>query len=300
MTMMLRPRVRYDPRQIYKIHADHATGMTASQIAAKHDLPAVIVNSFLRSSLKTCALPSPYDLQRNTVPANAAAQVYWLGYIAATGRVFVHNNPATLLLSIHRDDAAHVGKLLADLVIGHARCEFADSSLDGRQAYVRDRGLVDILIQWGIFAPLEDDLVPLELIPLKLVPDFVRGYLEGSRHSPPFGGDRPAARSFGPTRSLTLVGCRPLVEGLGRLLQSACGTAAGTVSSLGRLGLSRVAFSPKDSTEILGQAYRCPTRTSPRTIKFTERFTNLADRPWRSSARREPIRQVPEAIPVRH
>jgi hypothetical protein len=285
-----RPRIRYDPRQIYKIHADHATGMSTSQIAAKHDLPTLVVSSFLRSSLKTCALPSPYDLRTGAAAANAAAQIYWLGYIAATGRVFHHNNPPTLLLSIHRDDAGHIAMLLADLVIGHARHEFADSSLDGRQAYVRDRGLVDILSHWGISAPLEDDQVPLELIPAAVVPDFVRGYLEGSRYSPPFGGNLPAVRSFGPTRSLTLVGCRSLVEGLGRLLRSTYGTAAGTVSPLGRLGLSQVSFSPKDSVAILQQAYHQPTRTSPRTVKFTEQFANLASRSRRNSVRGEPGR----------
>ena len=291
---MFKPRVRHDPRQIYKIHADHATGMTTSQIAAKHDLPAVTVHSFLRSSVKTCTLPSPYDLRETALPANAAAQIYWLGYIAASGRVFGQNNPATLVLAIHPDDAAHIRMLLDDLVVGHPRCEFADSSLDGRQAYVRDRGLVDILIQWGISAPLEDDLVPLEFIPPKLILDFVRGYLEGSRHSPPFGGNRRATRSFGSTRSLTLVGCRSLVEGLSRVLQSVCGTAAGTVSPLGRRGLSQVAFSPEDSTEILEQAYRYPTRTSPRTAKFTERFAKAEGRRRQTSSKRQLPRQAPE------
>ncbi|MBI3998112.1 MAG: hypothetical protein HY355_03690 [Armatimonadetes bacterium] len=297
MRILFRPPVRHDPRQIYNIHADRATGMTALQIAAKHDLPAVTVLGFLRSSEKTCGLPSPYGFRGVVRPVNAAAQIYWLGYIAASGRVFERNNPATLVLAIHTDDAGHIRLLLDDLVIGHPWCEFADSSLDGHQAYVRDRALVDILIQWGISAALEDDSIPIEFIPSELIPDFVRGYLEGSRHGPPFGGGRRGTRSSRSVRSLTLVGSRSLVEGLSRVLQSVFGTAAGTVSPFGRLGLSQVAFSPEDSAEILKQAYRSPMRTSPRAAKFVERFANPEGRRRRSSSKRRPIWQAPGEVP---
>ncbi len=277
--MFPRPRPRYDPKTIYRIHADREAGNSAADIAVKHDLPAITVQGFLRSSGKTCALLSPYELRGAELPPNAAVQVYWLGYIAASGRVFGQNNLSTLILAIHPDDAPHIQTLLADLVIGHPRCEFAESSLDGRQAYVRDRSLAEVLLQWGVGAAAEDGSIPIEFIPPALWPDFIRGYLEGSRRCPPFGGQGTRApRVPGVPRTLTLVGNRPLVEGLSRELQSACGITGGAVAPSGGGGLSQVTFSPSDTTRILEAAYRSPSRTSPRAAKFVKKFLRPAGR----------------------
>lgn len=284
--MFPRPRPRYDPKTIYRIHADREAGKSAADIAVKHDLPAITVQGFLRSSGKTCALLSPYDLRGAELPPNAAVQVYWLGYIAASGRVFGQNNLSTLILAIHPDDAPHIQTLLADLVIGHPRCEFADSSLDGRQAYVRDRSLAEVLLQWGVGAAAEDGSIPIEFIPPALWPDFIRGYLEGSRRCPPFGGQGARApRVPGVPRTLTLVGNRPLVEGLSRELQSACGITGGAVAPSGGGGLSQVAFSPSDTTKILEAAYRSPSRTSPRAAKFVKQFARPQGRRRRSPSK---------------
>ena len=273
--MFPRPRPRYDPKTIYRIHADREAGKSAADIAVKHDLPAVTVQGFLRSSGKTCALLSPYELRGADLPPNAAVQVYWLGYIAASGRVFGQNNLSTLILAIHPDDVAHIQTLLADLVIGHPRCEFAESSLDGRQAYVRDRSLAEVLLQWGIGTSTEDGSIPIEFIPSALWPDFVRGYLEGSRRCPPFGGKGARApRVPGVPRTLMLVGTQPLVEGLSRELQAACGITRGTVAPSGSGGLSQITFSPSDTTRILETAYSSPTRTSPRAAKFVKQFAH--------------------------
>lgn len=268
--MFPRPRPRYDPKTIYRIHADREAGKSAADIAVKHDLPAVTVQGFLRSSGKNCALLSPYELRGAELPPNAAVQIYWLGYIAASGRVFGQNNLSTLILAIHPDDAPHIQTLLADLVIGHPRCEFAESSLDGRQAYVRDRALAEVLLQWGIGTSAEDGSIPIEYIPSALWPDFVRGYLEGSRRCPPFGGQGTRAPRV--PRTLTLVGTKPLVEGLTRELQSACRITGGTVAPAGGGGLSQVTFSPADTTKILETVYNSPTRTSPRAAKFVKLF----------------------------
>jgi hypothetical protein len=284
--MFPRPRPRYDPKTIYRIHADREAGTSAADIAVKHDLPAVTVQGFLRSSGKTCALLSPYELRGAELPPNAAVQIYWLGYIAASGRVFGQNNLSTLILAIHPDDVAHIQTLLADLVIGHPRCEFAESSLDGRQAYVRDRSLAEVLLQWGIGTSTEDGSIPIEFIPSALWPDFVRGYLEGSRRCPPFGGQGTRApRVPGVPRTLTLVGNKPLVEGLSRELQSACGITGGTVAPSGAGGLSQVTFSPSDTTRILQTAYRSPTRTSPRAAKFVKQFAHPEGRRRRNPSK---------------
>lgn len=271
--MFPRPRPRYDPKTIYRIHADHEAGKSAADIAVKHDLPAVTVQGFLRSSGRTCALLSPFDLRAAHLPPNAAVQIYWLGYIAASGRVSGQNNLSTVILAIHPDDAQHVQTLLADLIVGHPRCEFAESSLDGRQAYIRDRSLAEVLLQWGVGTSAEEGAIPLEFIPPALWPDFVRGYLEGSRRCQPFGdpGQR-GARVPGVPRTLTLVGNKPLMEGLcGELLQ-ACGITGGIVKPSGGGGLSQVTFSPADTTRILQAAYRNPERSSPRAAKLVKRF----------------------------
>ena len=289
MRLSSKTRPRHDPRKIYDIHADRAAGLTPSEIAAKHDLPATTIQGFLRSTAQACALLSPYDLQRNALPANAAVQVYWLGFIAASGRVFGQNNLSTLVLAIHPDDAAHIQTLLQDLIIGHATCEFADSSLDGRQVYVRDRQLAERLLQWGISAMPAEGSIPLEFIPRSLVSDFVRGYLEGSRHSPPFGGVRRRVPSPRSMRALALVGHMPLIEGLSRLLQSVCGIGRGAVAPFGRTGLTQVTFSSGDSARILEYVYRNPVRTMPRAASLAERFVQQdGPRPRRASRNQAP------------
>jgi len=83
---------RQDPKKIYEIHADRAGGLTVLEIATKHNLPATTVLGFLRSSVSTCALVSPYDFERRDLTPLAPLHVYWLGYIAATGRVLGQNN----------------------------------------------------------------------------------------------------------------------------------------------------------------------------------------------------------------
>ena len=273
MRLSARTLPRHDPKTIYAIHADRAAGLSLPEIAAKHNLPATTVLGFLRSSASTCTLVSPYDFRQSASAPSAPVHAYWLGFIAASGRVFGQNNLCTLVLAIHPDDAPHVHMLLADLVVGRATCEFADSSLNGRQAYVRDRQLAEMLLQWGIASTPEESFVPLEFIPNALLADFVRGYLEGSRHTPPFGGSRtqaPSARSLG---SLSLVGPALLVNQLSRVLQSACGASGGVVTPFARPGLMQIVFPAQASAKILEYAYRRPIRTGPRAAKFASRFS---------------------------
>src|SRR3990172_562765 len=273
---------RQDPKKIYEIHADRAGGLTVLEIATKHNLPATTVLGFLRSSVSTCALVSPYDFERRDLTPLAPLHVYWLGYIAATGRVLGQNNFCTLILAIHPDDTPHVQTLLADLVVGRTTCEFAESSLSGRQAYVRDRQLAEMLLQWGIASTPHENSVPLEFIPAALLPDFVRGYLEGSRLSPPFGGTRRQAPSPRVLSSLSLVGPAPLITQLKRALQSACRAYGGVISAFNGGNLAQVVFPPEAGRRILEYAYRRPTRTGPRAVKFVSRFSASIPRSRRS------------------
>ncbi|MGQ0550528.1 MAG: hypothetical protein ACT4PY_12770 [Armatimonadota bacterium] len=272
MRLSSKIRPRQDPKKIYDIHADQAAGLSSSEIAAKHDLPAAMVMGFLRSNGETCTLVSPYSIRREPRPTTASVQVYWLGFIAASGRVFGQNHLTTLVLEIHPEDAPHVQTLVQDLMVGHVTCEFADSSLYGRQAYVRDRQLAESLLQWGISAASQDGSIPIEFIPEDLMADFVRGYLEGSRHSPPFGGLRHEAPSPRSRRSLTLVGPAPLVDGLKRVLQSVCGARGGAARPFGTLGLEQVVFPAEDGVRVLEYAYRRPIRSMPRAARFVDWF----------------------------
>jgi hypothetical protein len=265
--------LRQPPRRIYEIHADRASGLSVPEIAAKHNLSATAVLGFLRSSVNTCALANPYEFRRRAPGPLAGPHAYWLGYIAASGRVLGQNNYATLVLAIHPDDTPHIQTLLSDLVVGRTTCEFANSSLSGRQVYVRDRPLAETLMQWGIAATLDESCVPLEFVPTPLLPHFVRGYLEGSRLSPPFGGTRrepPSPRTRG---ALSLVGSAPQIAQLKQALQQACRAYGGVITALEPGGLARVVFPARSGGRILEYAYRRPTRTGPRATKFVSRFS---------------------------
>jgi hypothetical protein len=265
-----RPAPRWDPKTIFAVHADHADGLSPSEIATKRDLPLLTVQAFLRPSEQTCRLASPYRFRRGRLPDNAAIQAYWLGYIAATGRVCGQQAFTTLVLSIHRDDERHVETLAADLVVGHARVEFVDSSLDGRQAYIRDRALGEVLTQWGLAATREALDVPLEYLPPAVLPDFARGYLEGSRLERPFGG-----RASGPRRApvrLALAGPTALIRALAAGLQAACGVRAAAVTPSRESDMARAVFSRADSAKVMARLYHRPVRSSPRAAPLAARF----------------------------
>ncbi|OFX27588.1 MAG: hypothetical protein A2Z07_05515 [Armatimonadetes bacterium RBG_16_67_12] len=270
--------IRHDPKKIYAIHVDRAAGLSADEIAAKHSLSTLTVHSFLRATDQASPLASPYGFKRGTLPPNAAVQMYWLGYIAACGRVLGQNSYSTVVLAIHPDDEAHVQTLMSDLVVGHARVEFADSNLDGRQAYLRDRQLAEVLRQWGVSAVVAEGSVPLEFVPPACIPDFVRGYLEGSRLSPPFGGKGARAPSPRPARALTFVGQATFIAELDRALRSACGVRAGQAEPSGASGMARITYSLEEGERILACAYGRPGRTGPRAAKFVARFEHQRHR----------------------
>ncbi|MBI3998660.1 MAG: hypothetical protein HY355_06465 [Armatimonadetes bacterium] len=271
MRLTSRTRPRHDPRTIYEIHADRASGMTAAEIAEKRSLPAMTVVGMLRRAVETCTLRSPYEFHQAARSAMGAVHVYWLGFIAACGRV-LGTSQLSLVMAIHPQDAEHIQLLLQDLIIGHARLEFADSNLHGRQAYVRDTHLAEMLLQWGISATPDEGSVPVEFIPQALVPDFVRGYLEGSRYSSPFGGQGRQLPSPRGLRSLVLVGPAALLGGLNRALQATCGVAEGVLKPFEQFGLSQLVFSSGDGVKILKKAYARPIRSLPRAAKFVAQF----------------------------
>ncbi|OLC28866.1 MAG: hypothetical protein AUH31_07975 [Armatimonadetes bacterium 13_1_40CM_64_14] len=93
-------------------------------------------------------LLNPFHLRKSTVRAQGATQLYWLGYIAASGRVFLQGAAPTLVLTVDRRDVNHVLTLVEDLCAGHPTCEWCESNHDGLQAYIRDRELTQMLAEY--------------------------------------------------------------------------------------------------------------------------------------------------------
>ncbi|MDR7556530.1 MAG: hypothetical protein QN157_13105 [Armatimonadota bacterium] len=262
-----------DPRTIVALYADRAAGLSAEEIAAKHNLPAPTVYRYLRSLHQPCGLRRPYDYRTAPPPDDAPVQIYWLGYVTACGRVVGQGNAATVVLAIHPHDEPHVQAMVADLVRGHPRVEFADSSLEGRQAYVRDPALAEVLSQWGLTGTLAAASVTLDYVPAALAFDFVRGYLEGSRRAPPFGGLRVLPSPPGRTTGLAMVGPLPLADSLRRVL-GACGVGTGRLEPARASGLVILSFPPTAGAAILARAYARPVRSSPRAARFVARFAS--------------------------
>lgn len=265
------------------MQATRAGGLTVAEIAAKYNLPVPTVLQLLRAPSQSCALRAPYEFRQGALPARAPAQIYWLGYIAASGRISGENARGTLVLAIHPDDGTHIQTLLSDLIDGYANCEFVDSSLSGRQAYIRNPELARVLTQWGIGSTADQSSIPLEFVPTALMPDFLRGYIEGA----PSRGATLSSRLRG---SLALSGAPAFVEGLAASLKGLCGTA-GAIGEPGPNGLARLTYSARDSKRLLEFAYRTPARTSPRAAPlvtyFARRRAGRAPAPGGRPAKRD-------------
>jgi hypothetical protein len=257
---------------ICDVHMAHASGKSHAEIAAKFELSTIAVQALIRAEGQPSGLLTPYGFRRGPLPQNAAVQMYWLGYIAATGRVFCHGSLWTLVLAIHPMDEPHVHLMLKDLVLGHARVEFADSNRDGRQAYVRDRQLAEVLLHWGIAAEPGEGSVALEFVPTAFIPDFVRGYLEGSRTSPPFGGNQQRAPTPRSLRALSFVGPASLLTDLGRAMHGAFGIRVDEPLPARAPRAAQITLSRTESTKVLSSAYREPVRTGPRAAAFAAWF----------------------------
>lgn len=244
----MRPEPRHDPRLIYAVHASRAEGLSVAEVAARHGLPLPVVLGFLRAPAASCALLSPFEFRKAPRTAATARHVYWLGFIAACGRLFGQSHRGVLVLAIPPDGGSQVEAMLAELVVGHTVCEFADSSLSGYQAYVRNPALVAVLRQWGLADAAEVGSLPLEYIPADLLPDFVRGYLDGGAGAAWLRGRTPARDAD----RVTLTGHPRLIEDLQAALKAACGIVGGTlIRGGGEQSLARLRLSKRDSAHLL-------------------------------------------------
>lgn len=254
---------RRDPYQLFKIHTDFAAGLDAQSIAQKHGLPVPAVLQIVRDRRGETGLVNPFQLAQDSARGGSANQLYWLGYIAACGRLFPQGPAPTLVLDLDTRDVDHIKVLVEDMCAGRPSVELCKSSQNGLQAYVRDRELGQLLSQWGV--PGDDPTegsVPISLIPGSLLPHFLRGYLEGSRQTPPFGGQSTPA-SLPAVRTVVIVGPEEFVSPLGSALRRHLGLAV--PATTGRRDRQRVlTYRGRAARQIVQYAYHNPTRSLPR------------------------------------
>ncbi|TMI73798.1 MAG: hypothetical protein E6H05_09040 [Bacillati bacterium ANGP1] len=265
MTPTRRPP-RRDPYQLFHIQSDFAAGLAPHQIAAKHGLPLPAVLRIIRRR-KDERLLNPFNLRQGAVRSRGATQLYWVGYIAAAGRLFLQGSVPTLVLTVDRRDTDHVTTMIDDLCTGHPTCEWCESSRDGLQAYVRDRELAQMLAEWGApGADPSEGSVPVALIPSSLLSHFVRGYLEGGRGMPPFGR-RHVPLSHSAVRHIALEGPKEFLAGLNAALSKHAGTSAGDIRAR-RNGLAILTYRGRAAARIVQFAYRGAERSLPRTASL--------------------------------
>lgn len=254
---------RRDPYQLFRIQTDFAAGLSPLDIATKHGLPLIVVTRAVRRRANT-RLPNPFHLRTEASNGTGAIQLYWLGFIAAAGRLFQQGATPALVLTVDGRDVDHVRVLIEDLCAGHPSCEWCESNLDGLQAYIRDRDLAQMLAEWGApGATLEDGSIPVELVPRRLLSHFVRGYLEGSRGLPPFGGGTSPA-SVAAVRRVRMSGPAPFITTLRTALRRLAGKDAATLVNR-RDGRVVLTYNGRAAQRIVEFAYRGATRTLART-----------------------------------
>ncbi len=250
---------RRDPYQLFSIHADFAAGLPPAAIAAKHGLPLSAVAAILRRRADD-RLPTPFHLRQHARRGRGAVQLYWVGYIAACGRLFQQGPVPTLVLTVDPRDTAHVATLVEDLCAGHPTCEWCRSSRDGLQAYIRDRDLGRMLADWGIPDDPTDGSVPVALVPPGLLDHFVRGYLEGGGRVS--AGRRPA---------VSLTGPEQFASDLRRALARHAGVNGGQVR-VRRDGTHELTYTGPAARRLLQFAYQDPVRSLPRARRARQAY----------------------------
>jgi hypothetical protein len=261
-----RPSPRRDPVLLYRIQSDHAAGLAPAQIAEKHSLPVYTVTQALRRDSRPRALPDPYGLAQRRPDHRDATLLYWVGYVAACGAVYDGAMP-TLVLDVDERDITHIDALLADLCEGRPGCEFCQSSTRGLQAYIRDRDLGRLLLRWGIPGDDRSVSVPIAFIPSPLLPHFVRGYLEGSRGTPPFG-TRTTPTNAAAVSKVVFEGAPAFLEALRKALRPHA-EAPGTLL-VRRSGAAVLTYTGRPALRILRFAYRDAARSLPRADRLRQ------------------------------
>jgi hypothetical protein len=279
------PGVIPDAEEIFRMHEERDAGLSPSQIGARHELSGMVIQQFLRPRTNT-TLPTPFELTKEPSRPYLGVPLYWLGFIAASGRAY-HRTPShPLVLTVDAADLEHVRTMVADLLRTHPTYEFCLSSRDGHQAYIRERDLGEAVTHWGLTTDPREAAPPVDYIPAALLPHFVRGLIEGQITYPPFGGrTRVSAHPSPRVRRVIIPGSLRFLEALRRRLREASPAIDGEVTPAGAAAL--LSFSGAAALALLRYAYADPVRCSPR-----------ADRLVRAFGPTQPAQSVPPTSPA--
>lgn len=269
---MRAPEAVPDAFEILAIHKERAEGLSPNQIGARHEISGVVVQQFLRPRTNT-TLPTPFELTRTPQGQLPPIPMYWLGFIAASGRAANRTSGRPLVLSVDTRDEEHVRTMVRDLLRVPAAHEFCYSSHGGHQAYIRERDLGEAVTHWGLTTDPREGVLPVDHIPAAALPHFVRGLIEGQVHHPPFGGRGPAAAHPSPrVRRVVLAGSPGFLQALQRRIRESAAGAVGTMSATGSPAAALLTFSGLNATALLRYAYRNSVRFAPRADRLVKAF----------------------------
>lgn len=206
----------------------------------------------------------------------SAAQLYWLGYISASGRVYAQRSVPALVLDIDPRDLDHVHRIGEEFLDCRLHWELCRSNLNGLQGYIRDREFGKFLVQWGApGAGEEDGSASIALIPSSLLPHFVRGYLEGGHQTPPFGG-RVTPTILASVRTLALIGTEGFLFRLSDALSRYADLPAGTMTRLPK-GRYMLTYRGARARRLIHYAYRNPSPSMPRAARLLNSLQKRAN-----------------------
>jgi len=197
-----------------KIRAAARKGKSSTEIAGLVALPVATVERALAHA-EHPRLSDPVELlqSRREGPGKAPSdvQLYWLGFLTAAGHICGHGSLLTLVVTLGEEGRDCVATLMADLATEHIRYEFCHSSIVGWQVYLRDQGLCEALLPWGIPSDFHGD------------DPFIRGYTDGDLMSRrPGGGSRNG--------HFALHGTPAVLAGINAMLKRCWAVSSGVVS----------------------------------------------------------------------
>lgn len=236
-------------------------GKTTSEIAKTLDVPLKIVEQIL-APIADARLSDPAHLLNNGAVAagHSAAdiQVYWVGFLTASGRLRGQGASSTLVVTLGDRSQKHMDVLMEDLATPQVRREFCRSSLLGWELYVRDQSLCNMLLRWGIPSELHgEDPGVLDDLPQAFVAPFLRGYLDGSRTTR--GASRPRSNAF------ALYGTEPALTAINTMIRRTWRIESGKVTA--RPPAAELKFSRQDEQAILSHLQMYSVRVRDRSTR---------------------------------
>lgn len=211
-----------------KIRTAARNGKGPGEIAELHQLPLAAVERIL-APIEHPRISDPVLLLQNQrqVPGTAPAdvQLYWLGFLMATGYIWGQGRSLTLVVTLGEESREYIETFMADITTDRIYCEFCHSSVVGWQVYLRDQSLCKALFPWGIPSDLHgDDSALIDDLPRQFTIPFVSGYVDGNR---PFihSSDRPRHDRF------TVHGTPAVLGRINSMVQRYWGVSGGIVTS---------------------------------------------------------------------